>query len=113
MTTSISIGQRLGNKETREPDASKVARPVVRPAKAGVCSRRKTYQGKSQSPGARRAGGRETNLLKPLDSLILGMRARVQAVAHAHAQVAPHGSSPGGRAGNRAGEGRMGRRRRA
>ena len=82
----------------------------VRPAKAGVFSRRKPYQGKSQSPVARRAGGRETNLLKPLDSLIFGMGASLQAVAQANAQVAPQVSSPGGRACNREGEGSMGRR---
>ena len=71
----------------------------------------KTSQGKSQSPVARRAGGRETHLLKPLDSLILGMGASVQAVAQANAQVAPQVRSPGGRAGNREGEGSMARRR--
>src|SRR5215475_3828569 len=60
---------------SREPCAVKVACTVVCPAKAGVFSRRKTYQEKSQSPVARRAGGRETNLLKPLDSLIRGMGA--------------------------------------
>src|SRR5215468_7272828 len=64
-----------------------------------------------QSPVARRAGGRETNLLKPLDSLICGMGASLQAVAQANAQVAPKVSSPGGRACNREGEGSMGRRR--
>jgi hypothetical protein len=74
---------------SREPSAMQVARPVVCPAKAGVFSRRETYQGKSQSPVARRAGGRETNLLKPLDSLICGMGASLQAVAQANAQVAP------------------------
>ena len=57
-------------------------------------SRRKTYQGKSQSPVARRAGGRETNLLKPLDSLICGMGASLQAVAQANAQVAPKVIAP-------------------
>ena len=93
-----------------EPDEGKLSRPVVRPAKAGVFSRRKTYQGKSQSPVARRAGGRETNLLKSLDSLIFGMGASFQAVAQANAQVAPKVSSPGGRACNREGEGSMGRR---
>ena len=97
--------------EGAEPDAVKVARPVVRPAKAGVFSRRETYQGKSQSPGARRAGGRETNLLKPLDSLIFGMGASLQAVAHANAEVASHVRSSGGRACNREGEGSMGCRR--
>jgi hypothetical protein len=93
-----------------EPDEGKLSRLVVCPAKAGVFSRRKTSQGISQSPVARRAGGRETNLLKPLDSLILGMGASVQAVAQANAQVAPKVSSPGGRACNREGEGSMGRR---
>lgn len=90
---------------------SKDSRAVVWPAKAGVFSRRETYQGKSQSPVARRAGGRETNLLKPLDSLIRGMGASLQAVAQANAQVAPQVSSPGGRACNREGEGSMDRRR--
>src|SRR6266852_5382613 len=94
-----------------EPDEGKLSRPVVRPAKAGVFSRRETSQGKSQSPVARRAGGRETNLLKPLDSLIRGMRASLQAVAQANAEVAPKVSSPGGRACNREGEGSMGSRR--
>src|SRR5262245_5210000 len=84
---------------------SKDSRAVVCPAKAGVFSRKKTYQGKSQSPVARSAGGRETNLLKPLDSLIRGMGASLQAVAQANAQVAPQGSSPGSRACNREGEG--------
>ena len=70
---------------TGEPEDAKVSCPVVCPAKAGVFSRRKTYQGKSQSPVARRAGGRETNLLKPLDSLICGMGASLQAVAQANA----------------------------
>ena len=97
----------------REPCALKGASTVVCPAKAGVFSRRETSQGKSQSPGARRAGGRETNLLKPLDRLLGGMGASLQAVAHANAQGASQGRSPGGRAGNRAGEGRRGRRRRA
>src|SRR5215471_9872812 len=95
----------------REPCAVKVASTVVCPAKAGVFSRRQTYQGKSQSPVARSAGGRETNSLKPLDSPICGMGASFQAVAHANASVAPKVSSPGGRACNRGGEGSMGRRR--
>ena len=68
------------------------------------------YQGKSQSPVARRAGGRETNFLKPLDNTICGMVASFQAVAQANAQVAPKVSSPRGRACNRKGEGSMGRR---
>ena len=74
-------------------------------------SRRQTYQGKSQSPVARSAGGRETNSLKPLDSLIFRMGASVQAVAQANASVAPKVSNPRGRACNREGEGSMGRRR--
>ena len=96
---------------TEEPDEAKVSRPVVCPAKAGVFSRRQTYQGKSQSPVARSAGGRETNSLKPFDSLIVRMGASVQAVAQANALVAPKVSSPRGRACNREGEGSMGRRR--
>src|SRR6516225_10088518 len=94
----------------REPRAWKLASVVVCPAKAGVFSRRETYQGKSQSPVARSAGGRETNLLKPRDRLICGMGASLQAVAQANAQVAPKVNSPGGRACNREGEGSMGRR---
>jgi hypothetical protein len=82
----------------------------VCPAKAGVFSRRQTYQGKSQSPVARSAGGRETNSLKPLDSLIVRMGASFQAVAQANASVAPKVSSPRGRACNREGEGSMDRR---
>ena len=88
----------------------KASRTVVCPAKAGVFSRRQTYQGKSQSPVARSAGGRETNSLKPLDSTICGMVASFQAVAQANASVAPKVSSPRGRACNRKGEGSMGRR---
>jgi len=75
-----------------------------------VFSRRATYQGKSQSPVARRAGGRATNFLTPLDHTICGMVASLQAVAQANAQVAPQVSSPRGRACNRKGEGSMGRR---
>ena len=93
-----------------EPDDAKVSRPVVCPAKAGVFSRKETYQGKSQSPVARRAGGRETNFLKPLDHTICGMGASFQAVAQANAQVAPKVSSPRGRDCNRKGEGSMGGR---
>ena len=69
----------------REPYEAKASRTGVCPAKAGVFSRRQTYQEKSQSPVARSAGGRETNLLKPLDSLICGMGASLQAVAQANA----------------------------
>jgi hypothetical protein len=64
-----------------EPCAVKAASTVVCRAKAGVFRRRETSQGKSQSPGARRAGGRGTHLLQPLDSLIFGMGASLQAVA--------------------------------
>jgi hypothetical protein len=94
----------------RASDARGV-RTAVCPAKAGVFSRRQTYQGKSQSPVARSAGGRETNLLKPLDSLIFRMGASFQAVAQANAEVASKVRSPGGRACNREGEGSMGSRR--
>src|SRR4029434_755186 len=96
--------------EMLEPGEGKLSSPVVCPGKAGVFSRREPYQGKSQSPVARRAGGRETNLLKPLDSLICGMRASFQAVAQANAEVAPKVSSPRGRACNLKGGGSMGRR---
>src|SRR5215471_21288258 len=91
--------------------SQKGACAVVCPAKSGVFSRRQTYQGKSQSPVARSAGGRETNSLKPLDSTICGMVASFQAVAQANASVAPKVSSPRGRACNWKGEGSMGRRR--
>src|SRR6266446_1653311 len=109
---NISTARRTHDKSaiTEEPCAGKLARTVVCPAKAGVFSRRETSQGKSQSPGARRAGGRETNLLKPLDRLICGMGASLQAVAQANAEVASKVQSPGGRACNREGEGSMGRR---
>jgi hypothetical protein len=93
-----------------EPCALKGASTVVCPAKAGVFSRRQTYQGKSQSPVARSAGGRETNALKPLDSPICGRGASFQAVAQANASVAPKVSSPRGRACNRQGDGSRGRR---
>jgi hypothetical protein len=82
----------------------------VCPAKAGGVRRRKAYQEKSQSPVARRAGGRETNFLQPLDHTICGMVARFQAVAQANAEVAPKVRRPRGRACNRKGEGSMGRR---
>src|SRR5208282_2114817 len=36
--------------EWHEPDEARVSRPVVRPAKAGMFSRRQTCRGKSQSP---------------------------------------------------------------
>jgi len=111
LTSSLERGHWKSTREGNSPVAYSTARPVVRPAKAGVFSRRETYQGKNQSPVARRAGGRETNLLKPLDSLICGMGASLQAVAQANAQVAPKVRSPGGRACNREGEGSMGRRR--
>jgi hypothetical protein len=42
----------------------------VRPAKAGVFSRRVTCRGKSQSPVARIIGRRETNALKLIDNVI-------------------------------------------
>src|SRR5215831_6873437 len=106
-TLRVTLGDEI---EGAEPYEVKASSTVVCPAKAGVFSRRQTYQGKSQSPVARSAGGRETNLLKPLDSLICGMRASVQAVAQANASVAPKVSSPRGRACNREGEGSMGRR---
>ena len=106
----MALIQAQDTRDTGEPDAVHVARPGVRPGKAGVFRRRETSQGKSQSPVARSAGGRETNLLKPLDSLIFGMGASLQAVAQANAEVAPQVSSPGGRACNREGEGSMARR---
>ena len=58
---------------------------------------------------ARMAGRRATASLKPIDISIWGMLASPQAVAAAHAPVAPHGRRPGGRAGTRAGAGRMAR----
>src|ERR1700675_3616034 len=116
-TERVTISSERGRwKSTREGNslaACSTARPVVRPAKAGVFSRRETSQGKSQSPVTRRAGGRETNLLKPLDSLIRGMRASLQDVAQANAEVVPQVSTLGGGACNREGEGSMGSRRMA
>jgi hypothetical protein len=42
------------------------------------------------------AGRRETNDLKPIDRVIVGMTASHRAVAQANAQVAPKVKSPGG-----------------
>ncbi len=50
----------------------------VRPAKVKV-----------RSLVARMAGRRETENLKPIDNVIFGMMASVQAVAQANAEVAP------------------------
>jgi hypothetical protein len=111
LTSSLERGHWKSTRQGNSLVAYSTSCPGVCPAKAGVFSRREPYQGKSQSPVARRAGGRETNLLKPLDSLICGMGASVQAVAQANAQVAPQVSSPGGRACNCEGEGSMGSRR--
>ncbi len=48
-----------------------VARPLVRPAKAGAFNGRQSLRGKSQSPVAWMAGRRETNDLKPIDKAVL------------------------------------------
>src|SRR5262245_52412269 len=106
-TLRVTLGDEI---EGAEPYEVKASSPVVCPGKASVFSRRETYQGKSQSPVARRAGGRETNFLKPLDNTICGMMASSQAVRQAKARAAPKLSSPRGRACNRKGEGSMGRR---
>ena len=94
LTSSLERGHGKSTRQGNSLVAYSTSRPVVCPAKAGVFGRRKTYQGKSQSPVARRAGGRETNLLKPLDRLICGMGASFQAVAQANAQVAPKVIAP-------------------
>src|SRR4029450_11925856 len=69
-TLRVTLGDEI---EGAEPYEVKASSTVVCPGKASVFSRRKAYQGKSQSPVARRAGGRETNFLKPLDHTICGM----------------------------------------
>jgi hypothetical protein len=53
---------------------------------------------KARSLGAWMAGRRETELLKPIDSVIFGMAASHRAVAHANTAVAPKVRHPGGRA---------------
>ena len=51
---------------------SKDSCPVVRPAKAGVFSRRQTCRGNSQDPVAGIAEWRETKTLKPIDKAFIG-----------------------------------------
>src|SRR5688572_800495 len=46
------------------------------------------------------AGRRETESLKPIDSVIFGMAASHRAVAQANTEVAPKVRHPGGRASN-------------
>ena len=46
----LSPGEDRGGPTEGEPDAVKVARPVVRPAKAGVFSGSQSHRGKSQTP---------------------------------------------------------------
>ena len=49
----------------------RVARPVVRPAKAGAFSGGQTRRGKSQNPVVWMARRKETNALKPIDTAIV------------------------------------------
>ena len=73
----------------------------VCPRKAGVFSEEKSHQGKSQSPVAWIARRKETESLKPIDLIILGMTASHWAVTKVNADVASKMSGPGGRAYNR------------
>ena len=57
------------------------------PEKACVFSGRKSRQDKSQNPVARIARLRETKVLKPIDSIILGMVASHQAVVKTNVEV--------------------------
>jgi hypothetical protein len=53
--------------------ASKPAGPVVCPEKADVLSGSQSRRGKSRNPVAWMAGRRETECLKPIDTVILGV----------------------------------------
>jgi hypothetical protein len=52
--------------------SGQIARPVVRPVKAGAFSGSQSHRGKSQRPVAWMAGRRETDDLKPIDKAVLG-----------------------------------------
>jgi hypothetical protein len=66
---------------------------------------------KVRSPVAWIARRKETESLKPIDQIILGMTASHWAVTKVNAEVASKVSGPRGRACNRRGEGSMGRRK--
>ena len=72
----------------------------VCPRKAGVFSEEKSHQGKSQSPVAWIARRKETESLKPIDQIILGMTVSHWAVTKVNADVASKVSGPRGRACN-------------
>ena len=79
----------------------KSACPVVRPAKAGMFSRRKACRGKNQNPVVWIAGWRETKTLKPIDNVSRGEATSHRAVTTVNAKVASKMRSPEGRAPNR------------
>ena len=79
------------------------------PAKAGVFSRRKTYQGKSQSPVARAETGNQPSEASRQPHLWDGGESPGRSASERTG--GPESDSPGGRACNREGEGSMGRRR--
>jgi hypothetical protein len=87
--------------EQWEPDDTRVSRPVVCPAKAGMFSRRKACRGKNQNPVVWIAGWRETKTLKPIDNVSRGEATSHRAVTTVNAKVASKMSSPEGRAPNR------------
>jgi len=87
--------------EGLEPDAGKLARPVVRPVKAGAFSGNRPAKAKARSLVAWMAGRRETDDLKPIDRIVVRTIASHRAVAQANAKVAPKMRGPGGRAHNR------------
>ena len=74
-----------------------------------LCVQRRRMRSAGDSPAkvkarnlvAWMAGRRETESLKPIDSVIFGMTASHRAVAQANTEVAPRIQNPGGRARNR------------
>ena len=66
----------------------------VCPRKAGVFSEEESHQGKSQSPVAWIARRKETESLKPIDEVILGMTVSHWAVTKVNADVASKKLAP-------------------
>lgn len=67
---------------------------IVRPAKAGVFSRRQPCRGRNQGPVAKMAACWETATLKPIDNVIVRMAANYQAVAQANEKWPRNDSDP-------------------
>jgi hypothetical protein len=82
---------------------------VNRKTQARLCVQRMRTRSAGDSPAkvkarnlvAWMAGRRETESLKPIDSVIFGMAASHRAVAQANTEVAPKVRHPGGRTCNR------------